>query len=276
MDHCPEFIGMDIEKRQHTVKKLKLCNNCFRNNHETIFCFRRSFCNQSGCSEKHHRLLHSKPLMESKENESRIYLTTKNDASYAQQAILLRTIPAWLSANGRRIRVNVLLDDASNCSYVSEKVSEQLKLTGEIVEQKVEVVGGNVKHLMVKMIEVTLESDDKREKRIINAMSVAKPTGALNASNWSIEKRNWKHLQEIPFPKIEKGKEIDMLLGADYADLQILLREVNGNVGEPVARLTPLGWTCVGRMTSNKGDSKSTHYLRTFFTKEVNLEKIVE
>ena len=80
--------------------------------------------------------------------------------------------------------------DASNCSYVLGKVAEQLRLTSEIVEQKVEVVDGKVKHFMVKMIEVTLESDNKREKRIINAMSVVKPTGTLNASNWSIEKRN--------------------------------------------------------------------------------------
>ena len=87
-----------------------------------------------------------------------------------------------------------------------------------------EVVDGKVKHLMVKMIEATSESDDKREKRIINAMSVAKSTGTWNASNWSNEKQNWKHLQDIPFPKIEKGKKIDMILCADYADLQSSLR----------------------------------------------------
>ena len=30
LDHCPDFIAIDIEKRQFLVKKLKPCNNCFK------------------------------------------------------------------------------------------------------------------------------------------------------------------------------------------------------------------------------------------------------
>ena len=37
-----------------------------------------------------------------------------------------------------------------------------------------------------------------------------------------------------------------MLIGIDYAELQFSIRDVRGQPGEPVARLTPLGWTCIG------------------------------
>ena len=37
-----------------------------------------------------------------------------------------------------------------------------------------------------------------------------------------------------------------MLIGLDYADLHNARPEVCGKPGEPIARLTPLGWTYVG------------------------------
>lgn len=39
---------------------------------------------------------------------------------------------------------------------------------------------------------------------------------------------------------------VDVLIGIDCADLHYALEEIRGRPGEPVARLTPLGWTCIG------------------------------
>ena len=33
------------------------------------------------------------------------------------------------------------------------------------------------------------------------------------------------------------------MIGIDYAELHFSIRDVHGQPGEPVARLTPLGWT---------------------------------
>ena len=40
----------------------------------------------------------------------------------------------------------------------------------------------------------------------------------------------------------------DILIGSDNAELMTAKREVTGVAGEPVAHLTPLGWTCIGRV----------------------------
>ena len=55
-----------------------------------------------------------------------------------------------------------------------------------------------------------------------------------------------------------------MLLGADYVDLQCSLQEVKGAAGEPIARKTPLGWTCVGDPvlpSSSSNKNESSHFM---------------
>ena len=42
-----------------------------------------------------------------------------------------------------------------------------------------------------------------------------------------------------------------MLIGLDCAGLNFALQEVIGRPGQPIARLTLLGWTCVGNLDSN-------------------------
>ena len=42
-----------------------------------------------------------------------------------------------------------------------------------------------------------------------------------------------------------------MLIGLDLSDLHCSLKEVRGQPGEPIARLTPLGWTSIGPFQEN-------------------------
>ena len=37
------------------------------------------------------------------------------------------------------------------------------------------------------------------------------------------------------------------MIGIDHPSLHRALKEVHGNIGEPIVRLTPLGWTCIGK-----------------------------
>ena len=42
-------------------------------------------------------------------------------------------------------------------------------------------------------------------------------------------------------------KHIDILLGTDYPQFHTSINEAKGKNQDPVAILTPLGWTCVGQ-----------------------------
>ena len=75
--------------------------------------------------------------------------------------------------------------------------------------------------------------------------------------DWRKNAQKWPHLQGINFPQLGKKCKVDLLIGLDYVELHRSLGEIQGERGEPVARLTPLGWTCVGPVES---------YETSFFT----------
>ncbi len=51
-------------------------------------------------------------------------------------------------------------------------------------------------------------------------------------------------MKEIQFPDPGNRPIMDLLIGVDYAELHYSFKDVRGQPGEPVARLTPLEWTC--------------------------------
>ena len=38
---------------------------------------------------------------------------------------------------------------------------------------------------------------------------------------------------------------VDIFIGLDCVDLYYSIKDISGKPGQPIARLTPLGWTCV-------------------------------
>ena len=58
------------------------------------------------------------------------------------------------------------------------------------------------------------------------------------------------HLNNINFSP-PKSHKIDHLIGIDHPHLHRAIKEIRGNIGEPMARLTPLGWSCVGKTHIN-------------------------
>ena len=56
-----------------------------------------------------------------------------------------------------------------------------------------------------------------------------------------------------------------MLISVDDADLLNPIKDVRGGQEEPIARLTPSGWTCIGGITA---ESNHTHF--AFFSKDTD------
>ena len=47
------------------------------------------------------------------------------------------------------------------------------------------------------------------------------------------------------FPEAVADSIVDALIGQDHIDLHYSRCDVKGQLGEPIARLGPLGWTCI-------------------------------
>ena len=79
---------------------------------------------------------------------------------------------------------------------------------------------------------------------------------------WRKHKSQWPHPRGIKFPSL--------LIGIDYADLHSSRKEILGRPGQPVARLTPLGWTCIGNLSPEA--QNHCGFFHTYFQNTVVIE----
>ena len=99
--------------------------------------------------------------------------------------------------------------------------------------------------------------------RLLLATTTDNVTGNLKAIDWNNHKKRWDHLKDWKFPVPARKYIVDVFIGLDHADLHAPLDERIGRAGEPLARLTPLGWTCVGCPT----EAMKYKQLQTFFVR---------
>ena len=71
----------------------------------------------------------------------------------------------------------------------------------------------------------------------------------MKAVEWQKLAPEWTHLKDVKFLiHLPSKKIVDMLIRFDQSEMHATIREVRGKLGEPTARLTPLGGTCVGKL----------------------------
>ena len=108
-------------------------------------------------------------------------------------------------------------------------------------------------------VAVELESMDASVKITVCAFTAEKVTGNIKAINWGNYAAKWTHLKDIHFPDPGPNPIVGMLMEGDYPDLHYSIKDVR----KPVARLTPLGWTCVGPPNGLKGGHLQTSLANT-------------
>ena len=74
------------------------------------------------------------------------------------EALSLRTVPVWLKANDRTVKVNAMLDDGSNETFLNEEVAGVLGL-----KERYQTVTVNVLNNEVETFPVNAIGGDNRE-----------------------------------------------------------------------------------------------------------------
>jgi hypothetical protein len=185
--------------------------------------------------------------------------------SEPKEFVALRTVPVYLANGTRRLKVNALLDDCSSRSYLNSDVAAELGLEGKPEQITVNVLNDYQERLDTSVVEFRITSLDGKETKLASAYTTEKVTGNMQVVDWNKQRKKWKHLKEIDFPKVGPRPIVDLLLGADQADLIFSMEDIRGNAGEPIARLTPLGWTCIGT-TSHTSDYEHSNF--AFFARD--------
>ena len=282
---CEVFQRMDINNKWNAVKKEKLCFCCLGDDHYSKDCKRRRKCGVRNCDKGHHKLLHFQkkddPTKRSGDGASGQDTPRSNQIIQGDGAgnqtlstisnndsqVALRTIPVILSNGKNKLVVNALLNDGSTKSYVNSDVAFQLGTDGTVQKIQVGALNGELETLDVMPVELMVESLGGKVKHEISAFTVKQVTGGMKVINWNKHKDKWSHTKGIEFPEPSSKKYIDILLGIDCLQFHTSIKEVKGKNGDPIARLTPLGWTCVGQLVTTT--TKLTNFIKTFHVREI-------
>ncbi|XP_065639456.1 uncharacterized protein LOC136072233 [Hydra vulgaris] len=217
---CPTFQNQNIKGRWETAKKNKLCFRCLNSNHSSKECRNTRVCGIDGCTDTHNCLLHKKRHQNetiSKDFKEKDTILENSHTSNIQfhsnhvmNYISLKTAPVILRNGNKKVVVNALLDNGSTKTCLNSDVADELSLQGKTEKVTVNMINGKIDSFETMPVEFQLESLNGETKIAVETFTVNNVTGNLKAVNWAnLSKRS-------------KRKN------------------------EPVARLTPLGWTCIG------------------------------
>ncbi len=175
--------------------------------------------------------------------------TFLNTGDHLKNKVSVRHISAFAqNSQGKKIKVNVILDECSTITLISTRLRDHLNLTGKKVHLKVNGVTGHKSEFdQSSLVKLKLLSLDGSFSKEITAKSVPNPAGNMQILDWNNYKKHWKHISHLQFPQVTHGVTIDIIIGTDRPTLCESLSEIPGkNDLEPFARLTRLGWTAVG------------------------------
>ena len=193
--------------------------------------------------------------------------TMMSETSKTMGNVALRTVTVYLKNGDRKLKINALLDDASTKTYINADVAVELGLQGHPQKVKVNVLNGQVETFETTPVECVLESLEGKSFKI-SALTTNRVTGNMRVTDWSTCAEQWPHLRGITFHKLGSRPIVDLLIGLDSADLHYSFKDVRGEPGQPIARLTPLGWTCVGDLGQIDQHNATTNFVTTYFVSE--------
>ena len=194
--------------------------------------------------------------------------TTVTTHGVQPRFVALRTVPVFLKNGRRRIKVNALLDEAFTKTYLNADVAAELELQGEPQKVTVNVLNGQTETFETTPLEFVLESMNGNVATKMSAFTAERVTGSMKVIDWEKHVGKWSHLKGIQFPDPGKRPIVDLLIGVDYAEFNYSFKDVRGQPGEPVARLTPLGWTCTGTVSGLTGSDLQSNFAQTYFVRE--------
>ncbi|XP_028418888.1 uncharacterized protein LOC114544441 [Dendronephthya gigantea] len=303
---CAKAKDGSVAQRWALAKEKQLCYRCLSDHHLGRNCPRTRVCVLEGCKNNHHQLLHDserkdqqetdrdgkerllKPIPDPNDRntsasqeqtgiEKKTYIATLAVSQSSNKAGSFRTVPVWLKANGQKIRVNAVLDDASSASYISEEVAGVLGLSAPYEPVTVKVLNENIETFDTMPVDLVLESSDGSVQVSFRPFTCPrKITGSYKVVDWRGYQNRWLHLEVCNFPKATKDPLVDVLIGQDQVDLHYARCDVKGKPGEPIARLGPFGWSCIGNPEEKSlvCESLRTNLVYTFFAKFQPLEEL--
>ena len=257
---CDKWREATVEKRWDLAKEHKVCYRCLYIGHLGKTCKSAKKCGVDGCTKTHHKSLHrvsSNPEISASErngkrstSESHTGLAVDRAGRVVPTRVGLRVIPVNIVVGSKKRTVLALLDDGSDTSYLRAEVATSLGLNIEESKLLLSTLTEKDNLIPSGLVSLVVEGLDGKMRATIGVRTLDSMCEGLKSPDWTKLQQDWEHLRGITFPKVHGYRKVDLLIGSDHPELSLTLEERVGGPGQPVARRTPLGWTCVGPLTS--------------------------
>ena len=103
-----------------------------------------------------------------REGAPAVTLTSCN-AETPTESYWFRTVPVWMKPNGRKVKINAILDDAPNKTFLNEAVAGIMGLQEPFEKVQVYVLNDTVETFQSMPIKIEIESVDGRFSKEVSA-----------------------------------------------------------------------------------------------------------
>ncbi|XP_029165881.1 uncharacterized protein LOC114936752, partial [Nylanderia fulva] len=187
-------------------------------------------------------------------------------SSHVAQSRIIRRTPVLLatalvnvvSSTGDIYQVRALIDQGSEVSFVSESVAQLLKLSRQAAAIPILGIGAHRSSISNGLVCLKVISQVHKDSSLeVDALVLPKLTSYLPPAR--VEYTQWPHIQglELADPNFATPEKIDLILSVTV-HAQILKDGIRrGNIGEPIAQETTLGWVLSGPLSNDNSKTNA-------------------
>ncbi|XP_058839042.1 uncharacterized protein LOC131694586 [Topomyia yanbarensis] len=271
---CGSFQRMLVAERDALLRTHSLCRNCFRQGHQARDCQSKFSCRN--CKGRHHTMVCFKREKDSNGKGS-IVATDGNSTTakepqasstqganlaatdvsasnpaqqFSSQVLLATAVIIVEDDDGRHIPARALLDSGSESNFITERLSQRLKVKRQRVDISVLGIGQagtKVKQRILTTIRSRV-SDFSREMSflVLPKVTVNLPTATINATGWAIP--NGVQLAD---PSFCVSKGVDIVLGIEaFFDFFVTGQKISLGEQMPALNESVFGWVVCGGLSA--------------------------
>ncbi|XP_062609374.1 uncharacterized protein LOC134271140 [Saccostrea cucullata] len=265
LDDCKQFLAKSLEGRKQYAKQRGLCFGCLHSGHLSRKCRERKRCKT--CSKFHPSSLHGdiyrreqQQITEDVDNaampkESSSGTTLMNHSGASSKSTMILPVYVSHKENPDRERlVYALLDTQSDTTFILEKTSSALGLTGKPVKLMLSTMYAENKAIDSCKIGGLVVRGFNSEHRIALPETYSRAIMPANRSHIPTPEvaKRWPHLETIADELLPLTDcEVGLLIGYNCVKALTPRDVIVPSKDGPYGQRTDLGWSVVGIMEND-------------------------
>ncbi|XP_055919381.1 uncharacterized protein LOC129951309 [Eupeodes corollae] len=270
---CQSFASIPVMQRFEFAKSVPVCINCLRKGHTVSKC-KLSRC--SVCNRSHHTLLHQyQTTFNSSPAQGSTSFQAMHASVSADQVLLATAIVQIKSSSGEFIPARALLDSGSQVNFITEELSQRLRLRKE--ERSLNLIGiGKANTTVHKKVHAVVKSrlndhSFSADYWVMSSISSYQPDHAINITKWNIPSNI-----QLADPHFHKPQKIDLLIGAEPFFELLSVGQIKQGPQYPTIQKTLLGWIVSGKCPKDTNSNTKQCNLVCQSETLLDLEKLVQ